>query len=227
MTPGPSEKSRFRSSLGASRLLLLLIAVFPSALGAQTEAPPVPSVTYTKDFPHSQPDYFSIHVREDGQAVYRTAPDDDRPVEFRLPPEATQEIFSLARKLHGFGDGLESKRRVASMGKKTLAYQDGAERYETSFNHTEWPDAVALVSLFERISQTRQHQLRIEYLLRFDKLGIVKELLLLESNLDQQRLLDPEQLLPALERIRSDNRLVQVAQGRAAHLIEKIRSAKP
>jgi hypothetical protein len=113
------------------------------------------------------------------------------------------------------------------MGKKTVAYQHGTARSEASFNHTEVPEALALTALFERISQTQQHQLRLQYLLRHDRLGVVKELLQLESYLDQQRLLDPEQLLPLLEQIKNDGRLIRVAQERATRLIEKIHSAKP
>jgi hypothetical protein len=120
---------------------------------------------------------------------------------------------------------LESKRRVASMGKKTFVYENGAERYETSFNHTDLPDAVALTTLFEQLSQTLLHLDRLEYLLQFDRLGIVKELLQLESNLAQGRLLEPALLLPSLERIKNDASLVNVAQSRAAGILSKLQSA--
>ncbi|MBI3894894.1 MAG: hypothetical protein HY313_03085 [Acidobacteria bacterium] len=199
-------------------------------LGAQAQTPPesLPDITFTKEFPNSQPAYYAISIREDSTASYRTAPDDTNPLQVQISPELTQQIFSLARKLNLFRDAkLESKRKVASLGKKTLAYQDGSGRYETTFNHTEVSEAIDLTTLFERISQTQQHYLAIEYLLHFDRLGIVKELLRLEANLDQDRLLNAEQLLPLLKKIRDNRSLVQVAQGRAAQIIAKIQAGKP
>ena len=187
-----------------------------------------PTVIFTKDFPGSSPAYYSITVRETGEAVYRTDPNDEAPVEFRLPSDAASEIFSLARKLNRFQDvALEANRRVANMGKKTLEYRDGAAHSAASYNHTEVPEAVALTALFERISQTQQHTLRLQNLIRFDRLGVVKALLQLEIDLDQGRLLGADQLVPILEQIQKNRALVQVAQGRASQILAKIQAASP
>ena len=187
-----------------------------------------PTVIFTKDFPGSSPAYYSITVRETGEAVYRTEPNDEAPVEFRVPSETASEILGLARQLNRFQNvALESNRRVANMGKKTLEYRDGAAPSAASYNHTEVPEALALTGLFERISQTQQYALRLQNLIRFDRLGIVKALLQLEIDLDQGRLLAPDQLVPLLEQIRRDRALVQVAQGRAAQILAKIQAASP
>src|SRR3989338_4527363 len=157
-----------------------------------------------------------------------TDPNDEAPVEFRVPSETASEILGLARQLNRFQNvALESNRRVANMGKKTLEYRDGAAPSAASYNHTEVPEALALTALFERISQTQQYALRLQNLIRFDRLGIVKALLQLEIDLDQGRLLDPVQLVPLLEQIRRDRALVQVAQGRAAQILAKIQAASP
>ncbi|MBI1956486.1 MAG: hypothetical protein HYS38_08845 [Acidobacteria bacterium] len=221
---GASRPATRKRSLVSGLIWCLLV------LGAKAQTPSAspPTITFTKEFPNSQPAYYAVSVGADGAAFYRTAPDDKNPVQFQILSELTQEIFSLAQKLHLFQEAkLESKRRVASLGKKTLAYQDGSEHYETTFNHTEVPEAVALATLFERISQTQQHYLAIEYLLRFDRLGIMKELLQLEADLDQGRVLNAAQLLPLLEQIRDNTSLVQVAQSRAAQIIAKIHAGKP
>ena len=182
-------------------------------------------ITYAKEFPGSQPDYVSIAVQESGQASYRTAPD-EQPVEFHLSPESTGEIFAIARKLNLFQSAsLESKRKVAQMGKKTFVFESGAERHAASFNHTEDPNAVALNALFEGLARTQWHRERLEYLLRFDRLGLVKELLLVESDLDQRQLVEPALLLPVLEKIRTNRSLVNVAQERAAGIIIKLQPA--
>lgn len=212
-----------------TRLLLLLCGVLLAAGAARGQAGSEDGarITFTKEFPNSQPPYFSILVREDGKTTYRVEPDGETPLEFRLSDGVVEEIFALAGKLHLFrGVPLESNHRVANMGKKTLEYQKGGERSQVSFNYTEIPAAVALVALFERISQTQQYRLQLENLIRYDRLGLVRGLLRLEVDLDQGRLLEPALLLPLLEQVRKDPSLVQVAQGRAAQIIGKIQSAK-
>ncbi len=210
-----------------SLLAFFLLSLTAAGQAAQTASDALPRVIFTKEFPNSKPEYFSVVVQENGAALYRTAPDDDAPLELQFSLEQTEEIFSLVEKLNWFQDGnLESGRKVASMGKKTLAYQNGAQSNETAFNHTEIPEALVLSALFERISQTEQHFLRLEYLVRFDRLGVMKELLHLESNLNHGRLLGAEHLIPLLEKIRKDRALVHVAQARAAQIIAKIQSGK-
>jgi hypothetical protein len=205
------------------------LAGLGTAAAAQQESPSsATSVVFSKEFPGSVPPYYSVTVRESGEAVYRTDPADEAPIEFRLPAEVASEIFSLARKLAPLeGATLESKRRVANMGRKTLEFRNGGERSAASFNHTEVPEALALVGLFERISETQQHAIRLQYLLQFDRLGIVKALLQLESDLDKGRLVGEFQLVPVLEQIVRDRAVVQVAKGRAALILSKIQSASP
>ncbi|MGH9783844.1 MAG: hypothetical protein ACRD88_06620, partial [Terriglobia bacterium] len=197
--------------------LLASIACLGMAASAQEAgAPSDPAVVFAKEFPGSVPPYYSVTVRESGEAVYRTEPADEAPIEFRLPAEVAGEIFSLARKLGPQrGATLESKRRVANMGRKTLEYRSGDEHSTASFNHTEVPEALALLGLFERISETQQHLLRLQYLIQFDRLGVVKALLQLEMDFDKGRLIGPARLVPILEQIVRDRAVVQLAKGRA------------
>ncbi|MBI2815420.1 MAG: hypothetical protein HYX72_00625 [Acidobacteria bacterium] len=184
-------------------------------------------ITFTKEFPNSQPDYYSITVGEDGRTVYRTAPDDNAPLEFSISADTASEIFRLAEKLNWFkGGNVESHRRVANMGKKTLSYQTGGERHESVFNHTELPEALALTAIFERISSTEQHLIRLENLVRFDRLGIMKELLQVEMAVDQNRLLGTGQLVPILEKIRNNRSVANIAKERAVQILGKIQAGK-
>jgi hypothetical protein len=204
--------------------LLLTVASSCPAVSAQTEADTQATLTFVKEFPGSVPDYYSIAIASNGQANYRIAPD-EKPTSFQVSAESVSEIFALAEKLDYFREvALESKHKVAAMGTKSFLYQDGIVREEVSYNHTENEDALALTKLFERLAATQQHRDRIEYLLRFDKLGIVKELLQLEIDFDEGRLLEAELLLPALEKVRGNSDLVNVAHQRAAGIIRKIQS---
>jgi hypothetical protein len=224
-----------RSKIGSGSPQVFFILCLGFLVGTGTRTIPLragspdgtPRVVFTKEFPNSRPDYYSVIVYENGRALYKTAPDDPSPVEFQVPPEAAAEVFRLAEKLNWFKDRkLESGRRVANMGKKTLGYGKGDEISEAAFNHTEVPEALELASMFERISQTNEHLLRLKNMVRFDRLGVVKELLQIETDLDAGRLLGAGQLVPMLEQIRNDRSLVNVAKDRAVQILGKILSGK-
>ena len=209
-----------------STLIALLLTALPVPIaGAQTASAGLPTITFTKEFPGSNPDYYSIALRRNGDALYRFAPDEE-PTLFQVSQESADQIFEIAQRLNHFqGTMLESKQEVANMGKKTFQYENGDERSVVSYNHTVNADALALAALFERLSATQKHRNRIEYLLRFDKLGIVKELLQVEMDLNQGRLLEPALLLPVLEKVQANQALVNVAQQRAVGIIAKIQSS--
>ena len=230
---GQTSRPDLRDSLRTTRscaVAVVVLAVWIALPGAATPAQvdaPGGVVTFTKDFPGSVPPFYSVTVRENGEVVYKTEPKDEQPIEFRLPADVTSEIFSLAGKLGESPDRpLESKRRVANMGKKTVELLEGEERFTGSFNHTEVPEALQLLGLFERISATQQYAIRLEYLVQFDRLGVVKALLQLEIDLDNGRLIGAGQLVPMLERIRTDRAIAQIAQGRAVQILGKIQAEK-
>ena len=110
----------------------------------------------------------------------------------------------------------------SQMGKKTLRYENGATRGEAIYNHTELPAAVELTGWFEKLSATQGHVDRIEYLLRFDRLGIVKELLQAEIDLNNDRLLQPTLLLPALNKVLANKSIVNVAHERANAIVARL-----
>ena len=225
--PDLRDSLRTTCSCAAAVVVLAVWTALPgAAIPAQVDATGG-VVTFTKDFPGSVPPFYSVTVRENGEVVYKTEPEDEQPIEFRLPADVTSEIFSLAGKLGESPDRpLESKRRVANMGKKTVELLGAGNRFMTSFNHTEVPEALQLLGLFERISATQQHAIRLEYMVQFDRLGVVKALLQLEIDLDNGRLIGAGQLVPMLERIRTDRAIAQIAQGRAVQILGKIQAEK-
>jgi hypothetical protein len=43
-----------------------------------------PKLLYTKSFPGSVPAFVSIELQKTGQAIYKEAPDDESPVDFKM-----------------------------------------------------------------------------------------------------------------------------------------------
>ena len=219
---------RFRLKIGAALLALLAVGISGGAAAFQQDKPALPRVVFIKEFPGSSPAYYSITVIQNGEAVYATAPDDPQPVRFRLSAPLTGRVFQIAARLNHFRTPLETRKktRVASMGKKTLRYEAGAQRFETSYNFTGNPDAAALTRLFEKISLTEEYLLGLERVVRFDRLGVMRQLLWIEIGMNRRDLVAPVQFVPLLEQIVQDSRFLNIAQERAAHLLKRIRNGK-
>jgi hypothetical protein len=221
---------RLRNGAGLIVAALALAAfLVPTAICPQEPPakPPQAKLTFIKQFPGSVPDYYSVWVTGEGQAEYAMAPDDADPLRFKLSEATTGEIFQLVERLNRFENAqLETRRKVAAMGKKTFRYEAAGRRNETTFNYSENPDAMALVALFEKISATQQHLINLERLARFDRLGIMKELNQVEAALDRNELIEAAQFIPVLEEIAGNSSYLHIAQLRARSMLQRIRPEK-
>jgi hypothetical protein len=116
---------------------------------------------------------------------------------------------------------------VAFMGTKTFRYENGPEKNEVKFNYTQDASAQALQDWFERMAESAQRLIDLERAAKYDKLGVVRALLLLETSLEHKRLLGQEQFLPMLDRIAKNESYMHTAQARAAEIASAIRNPKP
>lgn len=195
----------------------VLMLVAASALCA---ADP-PRITYTRAFKGSTPAWFAITVGKDGHASYREAPDDDNPLEFEVPAQDITVLFDLAGKLDHFARPLESHLKVAYTGTKTLSWQDGGDKHETSFNYSIDPNAQLVVNWFENLSETEQRYLDLDRTAHFDKLGVNDAVLQVNILWDQKRLVTPLQFVALLTRISNDESIMHIARERAATLADE------
>jgi hypothetical protein len=201
-------------------LSLLLVTVLFAAESS-------PRILYTKSFPGSVPAFVSIELHKSGKAVYKEAPDDEQPVDFKMAPEDVNEIFNLVEKLERFKRPLESNLKVANMGLKTFRFEEGAVKHEVKFNYSLDEDARILQDWFERITETQRLQFDLERTAKFDRLGVNKTLLQIESAYDRKRLVGLERLLPLLDRVAKNDAYLHMARERAAALADAIRNPKP
>jgi len=185
-----------------------------------------PLLFYSKNFPGSVPPYVQITLTKSGDVEYREAPDEDNPIKFRLKEDETAEIFGLVDKVGSLKHPLEAPVKVAFMGTKTFRYENGPEKNEVKFNYTQDPSAQSLADWFERIAESAQRRIDLERTVKYDKLGVVKSLLLLETSLEHKRLVAGEQFLPLLDRIVKNDGYMHTAQARAAEIAAAIRDPK-
>jgi len=213
-----------------SRLFQIVCLLVFSSLFAysQTEAPA--AVTFTLDFPASQPEHYSIRVQSDGSARYqssgRISADSDETDSFELAftidPETRQRIFDLAAKAGYFQKDLDSHHKgIAFTGKKTLTYRDAHSSGESIYNYSSNPAVQDLTNLFQSLSATLEFGHRLQYDRQYQKLALDEELKRMEEMARSNSLVDVAAIQTILDQIIADPSVINVTRARAQRLLER------
>ena len=215
-------------------LLIFSSVLFSSTLAySQTEGPAV--VTFTIDFPTSQPEHYSIRVQSDGLARYqssgRRSPDSDEndshendsfDLAFTVAAETRQKIFELAAKAGYFQKDVDSHHKdLAFTGKKTLAYKDARRSGEATYNYSPKPAVQDMTSLMQSLSATLEFGHRLQYDHQYQKLALDEELKRMEGLARTNELIEVAAIQPILDQIIADQSVINVTRARAQRLLER------
>ena len=203
--------------------LIAMTAALAAIACAQTSAPPVERVIYTKTFKGSDPDWVSISVDRSGKVAYKEAPDDD-PDTFQLEPRNTDIIFDLATRLDHFKKNLESGLKVANMGAKTFRWEEGNDAGQATFNYSTDPAAQTLWTAFESMTESERAYQELNRAVRHDKLGVNDALNKIADLWNGQKLVGTAQFLPLFDRVAGDDSFIHLAREKAAELAEAVRN---
>lgn len=204
-------------------LLALGIVSIPALSAQQTNA--LPSLTYIKVMKGSVPEYTSVTVNSDGVGAYqgRALNEAPKPRPLKLSASTTQELFRLAASLEDFhAIKLESRLRVANLGRKTFIYRHDGRESKVEFNYTRNKCGQKLLNLFEGIADVEQHITALEYSSRYDLLGLPSALTRVEIDLNNNAMVDPQLMVPILEKIVHGNQYMHIAQLRAESILRRI-----
>jgi len=206
---------------------LVIVAGSPPA-AMLPQGPGVPArLTYSRTFKGSAPEYIEISVDTKGSGTYEARKLDEAqlhsPSSFQLSAATAERIFALAGQLHDFqGIELESHKKVANLGEKSIAYEQGGALNRVVFNYTENRTARELVDVLEAIGIVEQHVAELEFQMKYDPLGLSQELLQIQIELKDKTLTDPQMLVPTLEKIAHGSRFLHLAQTRAQEIINQL-----
>jgi hypothetical protein len=204
---------------------LVLVAGLACAQGQEPA-----TVTFTIDFPGSQPEHYSVQVESGGKGRYessgKVAPDSEESDSFSCPftvSSATSErIFALAAKANYFRKDLDSRRKgLAFTGKKTLAYNDGQRSGESTYNYSPDPAVEEITSLFQRLSATLEFGHRLDYDHRYQKLALDQELKRLEEEARSGSVVELAAIEAILRQIVGDASVINVSRARAQRILEQ------
>jgi len=135
------------------------------------------------------------------------------------------KIFRDAKEANYFhGDFTFKKHAVSSTGKKTLTYANQSRHFETTYDYSENKAIEEITNIFQGVSNTIEHGRKLQYLRRFDRLGLEEELKGMESLAENGYLAEVQLIAPTLESIANDPAILNIARQRARRLLAKVPS---
>ena len=130
-------------------------------------------------------------------------------------------IFDLAKKAGYFERELDSKKKVASTGEKTLRYKDGPKDTTQTYNYSTNPAVQQLTQIFEDLSTTMEFGRRLDYYHHYQKLALDEELKRMEDMQRENSLAEVAAVAPMLNQIVADSTLINPVRARAQRILAK------
>lgn len=206
---------------------VLLIVFFSQFTYPQANASAA-TVTFTLDFPGSQPSHYSIKIDRSGPSHYESRnkiseeseEEDNFTYDFTASEGVRQKIFDLSVKIGYFQQDLDSHRKnMAFTGKKTLSYKDGQRTGEATYNYSANVSVQELTAIFQSMSSTLEFGHRLDYDRRYQKLALAEELRRMEELSRSMPLVEIQAIAPILQQIVDDSGVINVSRARAQRLL--------
>jgi hypothetical protein len=215
----------------ALRIVFTLLALVCSLAANAQE---VPTVSFGFSFPGSEPERYEIVVPLQGEATYASdgkltanSDSDDFKAAFPLSEAARGRIFDLAKRTGYFQGELDSKKKVASTGAKTLKYKDEQKSTTQTYNYSTIAAVQQLTQLFQDLSTTMEFGRRLDYYHRYQKLALDEELKRMEDMQRDNSLAEVAAVAPILNEIVTDSTLINPVRARAQRILAKAGIAPP
>lgn len=210
-------------------LLLFMAAISPAAV-QETAV-----VTFSLDFPGSEPSHYVISVSSDGHSTYESdgklSPDSEADpfhLDFVVSPGTRDSVFDLAKRANYFQGQIDSnKRKLASTGVKTLTYKDAQHSGIGTYNYSQIQAVQQITMLFQNLSTTLEFGRRLEYYHHYQKLALDEELKRMEEMAKENSLVELQAVVPILQRIMVDTSVINPVRARAQRMVEQAGSIKP
>jgi hypothetical protein len=200
-----------------------------SRIRAGSQTAEIATVSFSVDFPGSQPEYYSIRLPSDGAGHYESrghlSADSDETdnfgLDFTVGPVTRQKIFELAAKSGYFQKDVDSHHKgLAFTGKKTLGYQDARHTGESTYNYSSNTAVQELTNLMQGLGATLEFGHRLEYDHRYQKLGLDEELKRMDEMARNSQLIEVAAIRQILEQIVADPSVINVTRSRAQRLLQ-------
>jgi hypothetical protein len=214
--------------LALGLLLVGTVAQSSGQVASGASSSSAPTVTFTLDFPQSNPSHYSIAVDTSGHASYESivkfsddAEEQEYTTEFDVSAGNRQRIFDWAKQANYFAGKVDSgNRKLAFTGTKILSYQDGQRSNTARYNFSSLQPVQELTALFQNMAETLEYGRRLGYYHRYQKLALDDELKHMETQARNNELSEIQGVRPVLQEIAEDASVINVVRARAKELIQ-------
>jgi hypothetical protein len=226
---GTSKPKSQRAKRRRRQSPIVLVACLALLCSLPTLAAEPATITFSLDFPNSDPEHYSVKLQSDGHARYEcsakiSADSDDREtyqIEFTFSDATRARIFDLAAQAHYFSGKIDSgNRKIAFTGAKKLVYKSGPRESAAAYNYSSVPAVQQLTTLFQSLSATLEFGRRLAHYHRYQKLALDDELKQMEDQLRRGDLIELQAVKPVLQEIYDDTSVINVVRARAQRIME-------
>jgi hypothetical protein len=187
------------------------------------------AVTYTQDFPGSDPEHYSISLKPDGSGTYEcmgkiTLDSEDTETyqtTFQFSDATRHKILDLSAQAEYFSSKIDSgNKKVAFTGTKKLSYKDNTRDFSAEYNFSPLPAVQQLTALFQSIGATLEFGRRLAHLHRYQKLALDEELKSMEAQAHKGDLAELQSVKPILQDIYDDPAVLNIVRARAQRIMD-------
>lgn len=120
----------------------------------------------------------------------------------------------------------ESKKKVANLGRKHFILEMSSETREAEFNYSDLKEVNALATFLDAFLNQQVLIANMEIAAQYERLSIPERLDELQSQLKIGRIGDPHGLIPILDKLIQNERILEYARDHARQLKDQIIAAK-
>ena len=213
----------------------LVAAAQTSEASASSSAASPAEVSFKFDRVGLPVPHFTLRIHENGTGTYQAdqaeipatptsmrgqaAQHVDRPI--NLSSGTVAKIFKDAKELNHFNVECASKaKNIADTGTKTLTYAGSDGSGSCVYNYSENKTVQSLTEIFLGIASTLDEGRKLEFLHRYDRLGLDAEINSFADEVKEGRAIELGTISPTLAAVADDTAVIQRVRLRAAKMLE-------
>jgi len=192
----------------------------------QTAQTPFTRFTYCREMPRGLYEKQCLALTPDGagESQLKRRGSDQVQGTFTLSPSGRTKFLSVIASTNNLEDGknYETKKKVADLGRKHLSLEMPSGTREADFNYSDLKEVNALSAFFDGLLSQQTMTLDLENAIRYERLSVPERLNQLDSELKASRIGDPEGLIPLLDKIIQDQRVLEYARQNAEQIKNRL-----
>lgn len=185
---------------------------------------------YCREFPSGVFEKQCLDLKPDGtgQSRFKRPGAEEASSVLTLSSNGREKFLSVVAATRNLADRekYESKRKVANLGRKHITLEMASETREAEFNYSDLKEVNTLTTFFDGLINQQVLISDLEMALQYERLSIPERLDQLEGEIKIGRIADPQSLIPVLDKIVQNERVVDYARNHAQQLKSQLLISK-